>query len=354
MPVVTPGSKILVTGANGYVAMWVIRTLLEQGYSVRGAVRSNDKGKRLREYFEAYGDKVEWVVVEDITKDGAFDEAVKGVDGIEHIASPALLDGQIDDPEDFIRPAVHGTVGILRSALKAGAQVKRVVLTSSLAAVVTMVTGSSRTFDEKDWGDEFVKTVEEQGRMSPTIVKYAASKTLAEKAAWEFYSKHKTEISWELVALCPPLILGPSLQEVKMPAHLNDSLAMWFNMVFTEIPDSVLKDTHGYVHVKDVAAAHVLALNLEDAAGERMIISSVNYMLISTIGNVIHSLKPEYYTSGVLPRGTPDLETVITSIYNADKSKKILGLEYKSLTEIITDTLADFEARGWLKERYVA
>ncbi|KAF8953555.1 hypothetical protein BDZ97DRAFT_1929563 [Flammula alnicola] len=189
--------------------------------------------------------------------------------------------------------------------------------------------------------------------MSPTIVKYAASKTLAEKAAWEFYNKHKTEISWELVALCPPLILGPPLQEVKMPAHLNDSLAMWFNMVFTEMPDSVLKDTHGYVHVKDVAAAHVLALNLEDAAGERMIISS-GTTTGQDLRNVIHSLKPEYYTSGVLPRGTPDLETVVTSICNADKSRRILGLEYKSLTEIITDTLADFAARGWLEKRYVA
>jgi len=61
-------TKVLVSGANGYIAMWVVRTLLEQGYTVRGAVRSEEKGKRLREYFRPYGDKVEWVVVEDITK----------------------------------------------------------------------------------------------------------------------------------------------------------------------------------------------------------------------------------------------------------------------------------------------
>ena len=61
-------NKVLVSGANGYIAMWVVRTLLEQGYTVRGAVRSEEKGKRLREYFHPYGDKVEWVVVEDITK----------------------------------------------------------------------------------------------------------------------------------------------------------------------------------------------------------------------------------------------------------------------------------------------
>lgn len=68
MPIVPEGSKVLVTGANGFIAMWVIKTLLEQGFHVRGAVRSAEKGKRLREYFDSYGDKVEWVVVEDITK----------------------------------------------------------------------------------------------------------------------------------------------------------------------------------------------------------------------------------------------------------------------------------------------
>lgn len=70
MPTIEPSAntKVLVSGANGYIAMWVVRTLLEQGYTVRGAVRSVEKGKRLREYFHSYGDKVEWVVVEDIMK----------------------------------------------------------------------------------------------------------------------------------------------------------------------------------------------------------------------------------------------------------------------------------------------
>ncbi|KAF8959881.1 D-lactaldehyde dehydrogenase [Flammula alnicola] len=351
MPVVAPGSKILVSGANGFIAMWVIRTLLEQGYIVRGAVRSNEKGKRLREYFGSYGDKVEWVVVEDITKDGAFDEAVKGVGGIEHMASP--LNSPTDDPDDYIKPAVHGTIGMLQSALRAGKQIKRVVVTSSIVAVISTVTGSPRTFDEKDWGDEFVKTVGEKGKKSSPDEKYRASKTLAEKAAWEFYNKHKAEISWDLVALNPPLVLGPPLQEVKTPAHLNVSLDIWFNMVFAEKPDAVLKSTHGYVHVKDIAAAHVIALEREAAGGERIIVAS-GTTTWQDLRNLIYSLKPEYYTSGVLPRGTPDLETVVLSIYNTDKSKKILGLEYRSLTEVITDLLTDFEARGWLEKRYVA
>lgn len=73
MPTVEPGSKILVSGANGYIAMWVIRKLLEQGYKVRGAVRSAEKGQRLREYFASFGDKFEWVIVEDIVKARSLD-----------------------------------------------------------------------------------------------------------------------------------------------------------------------------------------------------------------------------------------------------------------------------------------
>lgn len=107
MPTISKGDKILVSGANGYIAVWIVRILLERGYSVRGTVRGTSKGEYLKNYFTAlgYGDKFEYVIVEDIAKvrrypwvgvrgilievqEGAFDEAVKGVDGIAHAASP--------------------------------------------------------------------------------------------------------------------------------------------------------------------------------------------------------------------------------------------------------------------------
>lgn len=103
MPTVPLGSKVLVTGANGYIAVWVVRTLLEKGYHVRGTIRSADKGVHLKEMFTkaGYGDNFETVVVEDITKEGAFDEAVKGVDAIEHTASPFHF--KADDPQGTAR-----------------------------------------------------------------------------------------------------------------------------------------------------------------------------------------------------------------------------------------------------------
>jgi nucleoside-diphosphate-sugar epimerase len=88
MVAISPPAKILVTGANGYLATWATKKYLEAGYSVRGTVRSLSKCAFLNDKFACYGDRFELVVVEDITKDGAFDESVKGVDAITHIASP--------------------------------------------------------------------------------------------------------------------------------------------------------------------------------------------------------------------------------------------------------------------------
>jgi nucleoside-diphosphate-sugar epimerase len=88
MVAVSSTAKVLVTGANGYLATWVVKKYLEAGYSVRGTVRSLSKSAFLNDKFGHYGDRFELVVVEDITKDGAFDEVVKGVDAIAHTASP--------------------------------------------------------------------------------------------------------------------------------------------------------------------------------------------------------------------------------------------------------------------------
>jgi nucleoside-diphosphate-sugar epimerase len=88
MVAISSPAKVLVTGANGYLATWVVKKYLEAGYSVRGTVRSLSKSAFLKDQFAHYGDRFELVVVEDITKDGAFDEAVKDVDAIAHTASP--------------------------------------------------------------------------------------------------------------------------------------------------------------------------------------------------------------------------------------------------------------------------
>ena len=115
MVAISPPAKVLVTGANGYLATWVVKKYLEAGYSVRGTVRSLSKSAFLNEKFAQYGDRFELVVVEDITKDGAFDEAIKGIDAIAHTASPFHYksthpDGMSDFPRMFTLFGTQDTV----------------------------------------------------------------------------------------------------------------------------------------------------------------------------------------------------------------------------------------------------
>ncbi|KAG8959163.1 methylglyoxal reductase (NADPH-dependent) gre2 [Tulasnella sp. 419] len=207
MPAFTPPAKILVTGASGYVAVWVSKALLEKGFRVRGTVRSKGKGEYLRGIYSEYDGKFEYVIVEDMAKSGAFDEAVKGIDGIAHTASPVSLTA--DEPNELIIPALHGTLSILESAKKYGSDVKRVVVTSSLAAALEPHP-HPYVYTEVDWCDYALKEVEEKGREATPMMKYRASKVMAERAAWNFVKEHVSEIGFDLVTVLPTFVFGVS------------------------------------------------------------------------------------------------------------------------------------------------
>ncbi|KAL6299273.1 NAD-P-binding protein [Sparassis latifolia] len=344
MPAITPGTgKVLVTGANGYIAIWVVRRLLEQGYAVRGTVRSHSKSKHLYETFKSYGNKLEIIIVEDITKEGAFDEAVKGVVAIEHTASPFHFNAA--EPNDVIVPAVSGTLSVLQSALKYGSAVKRVVVTSSCAAVLTALP-EPHVFTELDWNNKSVKEVEEKGRNAAGSDKYMASKTLAERAAWDFIAKNKAQLSWDLVVLNPPYVFGPILHAIGQREQLNTSMHELFFAVFEGAKDkATLATGSSWVDVRDLADAHVLALVKAEAGGERIIISGGAYNWQDW---VIAARKLEPSTPAGNESYKPE-EAVYVTNYNTAKAAKLLGLQYHTLEESTRDMIADFKARGWLK-----
>ncbi|KAG5351732.1 hypothetical protein C0989_005133 [Termitomyces sp. Mn162] len=382
MPTVAPGDKVLVSGANGYIAIWVVRRFLEKGYAVRGTVRSVDKGKYLEEYFKSYGDKFEVVVVQDITKEGAFDEAVKGVDAVAHTASPFYLDaasvdgtntviiifGQLFDPDiELYKPAVNGTVSILKSAQKNGSHIKRVVVTSSTASVLEI--GVDKVFTEADWNEHAIREVEEQGDAALGMIKYRASKTLAEKgtmsdsddleaqrrsslpAAWEFYNTNKANLKWDLSVLNPPFVFGPAIHELKSLDALNTSLRQWYDAVLGNNQNETFLKVQGstYIDVRDVAEAHTLALEKEAAGGERIIISAGSYVWQDWL-DVARSLSPSPIPSHPnLPAGYPGAGATAKPplSYDTSKAQRILGLKYRTKVEVTRDTLADFEKRGW-------
>lgn len=150
------------------------------------------------------------------------------MDAIEHTASPFHL--RADDPDELIRPAVSGTVGILKSTLKYGASVKRVVVTSSTAAVL-QADPNPRVFSEENWNEVSPREVETKGREAAQIDKYRTSKIFAERAAWEFVEKNKGEIKFDLVVMNPPFVFGPVLHEVSDPEKLNSSMQDWWAVV---------------------------------------------------------------------------------------------------------------------------
>lgn len=161
-------------------------------------------------------------------QEGAFDEAVNGVDAIVHTASPCHLDAT--DPDEMIGPAVAGTVGILESALKYGSAVRRIVVTSSCATIFQFLPGA-HVYTEENWNDASVETVRSKGCDAGADITYCASKVLAEQALWDFVETHKGKLAFDVVTLCPPHVFGPSLVPEKDFAKLNVAQKMWISAV---------------------------------------------------------------------------------------------------------------------------
>ena len=214
---------ILLTGASGFVAAHVLNSLLQHGYSVRGTVRSEATADKVRKTHSHLlkGDesRLSFSIVPDVASPGAFDDAVKGVDGVIHTASPFVM--QVEDNErDLLDPAIKGTTQILIAVQKYAPQVKRIVITSSFAAIVDPSQGTrpGYTYSEKDWNP----VTYEQAKSGDGATAYCASKTFAERAAWEFVEKNKP--NFDVATICPPMIYGPLDHDANLE-HLNTSSA---------------------------------------------------------------------------------------------------------------------------------
>ncbi|KAK0464594.1 D-lactaldehyde dehydrogenase [Desarmillaria tabescens] len=357
MPAVTDiNSTVLVTGANGFIGTWIVGHLLIGGYSVRAAVRNEGRGKHLLDIYKSYGDKLKLYAIGDISKElwlkvyvtsDAFDEAVKDVHAIIHTASPVHLSA--DDPSEQIEPAVGSVEGILKSALKNGSDsLKRIVITSSCAAIISF-SATQVTISEAVWNESSIKECEEKGRNADNLAKYSASKTLAEKAAWTFYEKHKSEIKWDISIINPPWVFGPVVHEVTTVDSLNPSNKFWYNAIVKEDFDGFSPLTtpgHGWIDVRDVATAHVRAMEVPSAGGERIIVSAGSWVWQDWRNRCHFKLSPNPCPSRTLPRGTPGIcQRAIT--FDTSKEKRILDIKFLTMEETARDILADYERRGW-------
>lgn len=214
------GSLILVTGATGFIAAHVIAKFLTRGYRVRGTARDLHQASWLvndRFKTQAETGKFELVAVPDFTVDGAFDEAVKGVSAIAHVASVLTFDS---NPNNVIPPTVAGVTSILVSALKEPS-VKEVVFTSSLMASVFPVLGHEETVDRNSWNELAVKAAWAPPPYDDdrSNFVYAASKVAAEKALWKFVEEKKPH--YTVNAVVPSGVTGEPMHEKHADNHVN-------------------------------------------------------------------------------------------------------------------------------------
>ena len=232
-------STVLVTGGSGFVGGHVILQLLEAGHTVRTTVRSLSKEAAVRATLEKGGatnlDKLTFFAA-DLEKDDGWAAAVAGCEYVQHVASPFPI-AQPKDEMELIRPAVEGTLRVLRAARDAG--VKRVVQTSSFAAIGYGHGQSDKEYDERDWTNVD----------GPAVQPYMKSKTLAERAAWDFVEREGNGM--ELAVVNPVGIFGPALN-----GDLSTSVELVKRMIEGKLP-GVPRLYLGAGDVRDVAGMQV-------------------------------------------------------------------------------------------------
>ncbi|KAH7380151.1 NADPH-dependent methylglyoxal reductase-like protein GRE2 [Pyrenochaeta sp. MPI-SDFR-AT-0127] len=342
-------TRVLLTGGSGFIAAHTVDVLLKRGHSVVATVRTQEKADKIKAEYQSYADKgqLDFVLVPDIAQPNAFDQAVISdppFEAVLHTASPFHFN-VTDVQKDLIDPAVIGTTGILKSIKKSAPTVKHVVITSSFAAIVNGTRGfwPGHKYSEDDWNPITSEEAQENPMMG-----YRASKTFAEKAAWDFIKNEKPNFS--LSTINPPMVFGPIVHALDSLENLNTSnqRILWAaqGKFKDEIPPS---GVHLWVDVRDVAEAHVAAFEKPNAANKRFF-TTAGYFSNKELCQIIRRNFPQFKDlpsdstpGGDYPEGTPD-----KGLYEYDNKRSIdiLGIKYKSFEESIVDSIKSFQAKG--------
>jgi dihydroflavonol-4-reductase len=262
-------SVVLVTGGSGFIASYCILQLLAAGHQVRTTVRDlkreADVRAMLKEGGAEPGARLSFFAAE-LTHDAGWREAVAGSDYVLHVASP-ISEYVPKNADDMIVPARDGTLRVLRAAR--AANVRRVVLTSSFTAVGYGHPRQRAPFDETIWTDP----------SGTDVLPYARSKTMAERAAWDFVAQEGGGL--ELSVVCPVLVLGPLLTR-----DFSPSIALVQRLLEGAIPGCP-RLYLGIVDVRDVADLHVRAMTDPAANGERFLAVAGDFLSVREIGAVL-------------------------------------------------------------------
>jgi dihydroflavonol-4-reductase len=276
--------KILVTGASGYIAGFIIKALVAEGWAVRGTIRNLARAAEVR---ATLGLPDLELVACDLMSDNGWAEAMSGIDYVQHIASP-IPAGEPKNPDDLIVPAREGALRALRFAHAAG--VKRVVMTSSMAAIAYGHGEGRAPFTEADWSN--VNSLDAYA--------YIKSKTLAERAAREWMAAQgaREDGNMEYVSINPAAVLGPVLGP-----DFSTSLEVVKKLMDGALP-GLPRLGFGVVDVRDVASLHVLAMTTPGLDGERFIAQG-KFMWMREVAEVLKAGLGQQ-ARRVPTRGLPD------------------------------------------------
>ena len=341
------GETVLVTGGSGFVGAHCILRLLDAGYGVRTTVRTLGREADVRSMLRTGGadpgDALSFAEA-DLVSDDGWAEAVSGCDFVLHVASPFPA-GVPKHEDELIIPAREGALRVLRASRDAG--VKRVVLTSSFAAIGYGFDATDRTFTEENWTD----------LDGSHVSAYVKSKTLAERAAWDFVSGAGGHL--ELSVVNPVAVLGPVLGP-----DLSTSIQLVQRLMDRGMP-ALPRLSFGLVDVRDVADLHVRAMTDPAAGGERFLAVAGDPMTIEEVAQVLRARMGEAAArvpTRVLPDWTvrlaaladPSLRQLAPELGKVkrasnEKAKRMLGWEPRSNEECIVGTAESLVQLGLLK-----
>jgi nucleoside-diphosphate-sugar epimerase len=333
-------SPVLVTGANGYVASWLVKMLLDAGYTVHATVRDKSnpsKVSHLQKAAEPYPDKLK-LFNADLFDDGAFDIAMQDCEWVFHTASPFLVRGITDPQKQLIEPALQGTRNVLNAANRTDS-VKRVILTSSVVAIYgdnidMQKINHGLPFTEDNWN----KT------SSADHQPYPYSKKLAEEEAWNMA---KNQNRWDLVVTNPGLVLGPSLAKASDSTSLSTMLELVNGKLKTGVPNLRFP----VVDVRDVALAHINAAEMSNAKGRHILVNqSISLLEMAKILRAKYGSKyafprwqvPKFIFWLVAPFFGVSRKFVSTNVghsieFENSKAKTDLNIAFRSVEETLID-----------------
>jgi dihydroflavonol-4-reductase len=325
---------VLVTGGSGFIGGWCVIGLLQQGYTVRTTVRDLAREAGVRAALAKVVDPQDRLsfYAANLTSDAGWDAAAEGCDYVLHVASPLGV-AEPKDPNVLITPARDGAKRAVGAAIKAG--VKRVVLTSSVAATSPGVGAPDNVADETVWTD----------LTQPKVSAYYQSKTLAERAAWDLIAASGGPTT--LATVNPALVLGPVLSN-----DFSESVQVVERLLAGRVP-GLPRLGFNIVDARDVADLHIRAMTAPEAAGQRFI-AAANFAWMADLADILRArLGAE--ASKVPTRKIPDFVLKLAALFDKDlgavtpslghrhdyssaKAQTLLGWRPRSLEETVLDT----------------